>query len=368
MHTYSILVVEDDTVTQHCLQRFLSEMGHEVAAIVSSARECFERMTDAAPDLVLMDILLDGDTDGREAAARITSEYDVPVIFLTSLSAEEVLDGEGPSAACYIQKPIHKSDLAANIQLAVMNHRMEQRLRESEKRYRSLFNNAVAGIYQATPDGRVTDVNHGFARILGYDSPAEAVDCLRDIAMQYHDAPGRWTQLVRRLETEHELVRVRSGVLGRDGDLIWVSEHLRAIPDDKGGIAFIVGVVVDITEAKEAEENLSVTLNLLHQTIDSLPAPLVLTDMEHNIILHNKPFADHFTRNGSLEGCRLADVLPDAILSQCRRAFETFALAPETPATASSPDAASTVIVSPYKGPQGDLIGALFLFRHGNLL
>ncbi|MFW5733969.1 MAG: PAS domain S-box protein [Oceanidesulfovibrio sp.] len=363
MHKYSLVVVEDDAVTRRTLEHFLREMGHDVLAMVSSAEECLELLAELTPELVLMDILLEGAMDGREAALRIASDYDLPVILLTNLSPEETMDGREFIASSYIQKPIHKSELAANIQLAVMNHRMEQRLRESERRYRSLFDNAVAGIYQATPDGRVIDANNSFARILGYDSPAEVVAHLRNIDLQYHDAQGRWPHILQRLQQEHELVSIRSQVLGRDGDLLWVSEHLRAITDANGHIACIVGVVVNITELKNAEDNLSVNVNLLHQTVDSLPDPLVLTDLDANIILYNLPFTKRFSPNGSLEGSRLREVLPAVLHEQCEQALIEFTDSSGAATSISSPNGA-TVSVSPYRDAQGELVGALFLIRN----
>lgn len=367
MHRYSILVVEDDAVTRTTLQHFLTGMEHRITGMVSSAKECFKQLDAAGSeriDLVLMDIMLDGEMDGREAAVRIASEYDLPVIFLTGLSPEDVIGDHDTSAACYIHKPVHKSELAANIQLTVRNHRMEKQLRESEHRYRSLFDNAVAGIYQATPEGRVTDANSSFARILGYDSPTEAVASLRDLGVQYHDEPGRWRRIVQRLELEGELVREQSAVLGRDGDLIWVSEHLRAIPDGQGNIAFIVSVVLDITERKEAEENMRLTTNLLHQTVDSLPVPLVLTDLDSNIILHNQPFESRFSNNGSLESRNLAEVLPEALHAQCVQAFSRFLASSGAALTVEATDDAPAVIISPYKDADEQLIGALILIRN----
>ncbi|WP_167512312.1 PAS domain S-box protein [Oceanidesulfovibrio marinus] len=367
MHRYSILVVEDDAVTRTTLQHFLTSMGHLITGMVSSAEECFEHLEAAGPDrtdLVLMDIMLDGEMDGREAAVRVASEYNLPVIFLTGLSPEDVIGDHDTPAACYIHKPVHKSELAANIQLTVRNHRMEQELRESEHRYRSLFDNAVAGIYQATPEGRVIDANSSFARILGYDSAAEAVESLRDLGVQYYDEAGRWSKIVQRLEREGELVREQSAVLGRDGDLIWVSEHLRAIPDGQGNIACIVAVVLDITERKEAEENMRLTTNLLHQTVDSLPVPLVLTDLDSNIILHNQPFADCYCNNGSLESLNLADVLPKALHAQCAQAFSRFLASSGQALTVEATDDVPAVTVSPYRDAEDQLIGALVIIRN----
>ncbi len=127
----------------------------------------------------------------------------------------------------------------------------ELALRESEERYRELFESNLAGVYRSTGDGRILDCNDSFARILGYESPAEM---LALPATALYDAPEHrdaFMDLVkdRRVLPNHEATLVR-----RDGRTIWVLEN--AVFREGPGGGMVLGTLFDITDRKRAEEDL----------------------------------------------------------------------------------------------------------------
>ncbi|MBI5818185.1 MAG: PAS domain S-box protein [Verrucomicrobia bacterium] len=132
----------------------------------------------------------------------------------------------------------------------------EMALREAEKNYRGLFENAVEGIYQSTPDGRLLSANPAMAAIHGYASPEEFVASVHDAASQLYVDPGRRAELKRLLEEQGKVTHFVSRVRRKDGRLIWVSGNTRAVRDADGRILRYEGTVEDITARKEAEEAL----------------------------------------------------------------------------------------------------------------
>ncbi len=369
MRQYDILIVEDDFVTRRCLVGLLQNLGHAVMAETDTAEESLQIMETLRPDVVLMDVQLAGAMDGVEAATRITREHHVPVIFLTGMPVDRIFeDDEQAIAVSYMLKPVEKSQLAVNIELAVRHHRMEKRLRESEARYRSLFTTAAAGIYKATPAGDLVNANDAFARMLGYEDAATMLQGDARIDVHYYEHEGRFAELVARLAREEELIGSESEVLGRDGDLLWIAEHLRAERDEGGDLAGVFGVAVDITDRKEAEASRSVSLNMLRQLVNSLAHPLALTDLEHELILTNEAFFETFPETVGPDGEErpLPAILPPAwrdAWTQEDAAFQQ----DHAPRVVSLPPAGATpamqVSISPYLDVEQRVIGAVYVFQ-----
>ena len=123
-------------------------------------------------------------------------------------------------------------------------------------RFRSIVQNAVEGIFQSTPDGHYLLVNPALAKMYGYASPEELLAEVRDISrMIYVDASAR--QKFKRLMEEHGEVRgLEYKVRRRDGQLIWISEHARAVRNELGRVIYYEGFVQDISKRKEDEVTL----------------------------------------------------------------------------------------------------------------
>jgi len=132
--------------------------------------------------------------------------------------------------------------------------RAEAARRAAEAKYRSIFEHAVEGIFQTTPDGRYLSANPALARIYGYDSPDELIGRLTDIAGQLYVDPARRTAFRRLLEEEDVVREFESEIYRRDGSTTWIAENARAVRDANGRLRYYEGTVVDISARKHAEE------------------------------------------------------------------------------------------------------------------
>lgn len=126
----------------------------------------------------------------------------------------------------------------------------------AEKKYRSIFENAMEGIFQSTLGGRLITVNPEFARMLGYDSPQEAIDGITDISSQLYAHPDQRRELLDRLNAEGKVPNVRILVLKKDGNELWTELTARLV-HEKEGTPRIEGLVKDISEqlAREAAQH-----------------------------------------------------------------------------------------------------------------
>ncbi|MFO8088713.1 MAG: PAS domain S-box protein [Desulfatiglandaceae bacterium] len=127
-------------------------------------------------------------------------------------------------------------------------------LRESDEKYRRIFENSVVGFFQSTPEGRFIDVNPAFARILHYESPEDFVSSITDIASQYYANPRDREKYRAILMEQGHVESFEFKVRCKDGSEIWVSNSTRAYFDENGEVIRHEGIVVDITKRKHAEE------------------------------------------------------------------------------------------------------------------
>lgn len=125
-------------------------------------------------------------------------------------------------------------------------------LRRAEEKYRSIFENAVEGMFQTSPDGGYLEANPALAAIYGYASPAELMASLSDISAMLYVDPMRRDDFRRLVERDGTLVNFESEVRRRDGSTIWISENARTIRDAAGRVLYYEGTVVDVTARREA--------------------------------------------------------------------------------------------------------------------
>jgi len=122
-----ILVVEDERIVARDLQRRLHRLGYTVCAIAGSGPEAIEQAAQTQPDLVLMDIVLDGPMDGIEAAAQIRARADIPIIYLTAHADDGTLQrAKATEPFGYLLKPFDTRVVQTTIEMALYKHRMEQ--------------------------------------------------------------------------------------------------------------------------------------------------------------------------------------------------------------------------------------------------
>lgn len=118
-----ILIVEDDGDVARKMEGALIRLGFDVVAIVHSGPEAIRRAREEEPDLVMMDIVLQGEMDGIEAAERIRGDADIPIVYLTAHSDGGILQRVGVAEPYgYILKPLRERELHTAIEIAFYKH------------------------------------------------------------------------------------------------------------------------------------------------------------------------------------------------------------------------------------------------------
>jgi len=143
----------------------------------------------------------------------------------------------------------------------------EQEIRSSEQKYHSIFDNAVDGIFQSTPEGRLLNINPSFARMTGYSSPEELIECVKDLGNQLYVNPEDHKQFKRLIEEHGFIEGYEVQQYRKDGSTFWVSINARCVYDDNGVPMYYEGTLEDITKRKLVEESLQQTLDRLRKSL-----------------------------------------------------------------------------------------------------
>jgi PAS domain S-box-containing protein len=169
-----------------------------------------------------------------------------------------------------------------------------QKLGVTEAKYRNIFENAVEGIFQSSPDGRYITANPALARIYGYSSPEEVTANFTDIEHQLYVDPHRRAEFVRLIEEYGSVSEFESQIYRRDGSIVWISEKAYAVRDETGKLLYYEGLIEDITKRKLAEAALQEQLDFLQVLIDTIPAPVFYKNSQGLYIGCNKAFEEAF--------------------------------------------------------------------------
>ena len=130
-----ILVVEDERIVALHLRQKLTSLGYDAPLAVATGRAALRAIAESRPDLVLMDIHLEGDLDGIETTALIPADQHVPVIYLTAYSEDATLKrASATNSHGYLLKPFSERELHAMLQMTLARCRAERALREAEER------------------------------------------------------------------------------------------------------------------------------------------------------------------------------------------------------------------------------------------
>jgi len=258
MSKIRILIVEDDAITARDLERTLCNFGYEVTAVVSNGKQAFKSAQENPTDLVLMDIILDSEQNGIEAARQIRSCLNIPIVYITAYSDEKILkEARVSDPFGFIIKPIDEKELHAAIEIAISKHALQQKLekalRESKERYSMLIENMNEGITMVDENGIIRYVNNHFLEIHGYTLDEIMGHPVTDFLDGSH------------LETFKKQIAIRKKGKRESYELMWISKEGRKIYtivspkpiyDEEGNFKGSIAVITDITERRQIEEEL----------------------------------------------------------------------------------------------------------------
>ncbi|MBO3459552.1 PAS domain S-box protein [Aetokthonos hydrillicola Thurmond2011] len=189
--------------------------------------------------------------------------------------------------AVYLYERLQSSEFYARKELQTAY----QKVGVAEAKYRSIFENAVEGIFQSTPDGRYITANPALASIYGYSSPEEVIE-LADIANQLYVDPSRYAEFVHLIEQDGRVSGFESQIYRRDGSIVWISQKAYAVRDGNNRLLYYEGLIEDITKRKQVETALQEQLNFLQVLTDTIPTPVFYQNPQGIYVGCNQAFEE----------------------------------------------------------------------------
>jgi PAS domain S-box-containing protein len=260
--TNKLLIVDDEEDNLDLLQRIFHR-----SHIILRAKNGFEALALLATEPDVAVIVSDQRMpmmSGTEFLSQVAESYpDTLRIILTAhTDIRDLVEAINQSQVFkYITKPYKVEELVEVVQQATEIHKLLQLrtsklrndLESAEAKYKSIFENAIEGIFQTTIDGRYLIANPMLAKIYGYPSAESLISNVTNIANQIYVNPLRRQEFINVLRTHETVPNFESQVYRRDGTKIWISENVRAVRDPDGTLIGFEGTVQDISQRKRAE-------------------------------------------------------------------------------------------------------------------
>jgi diguanylate cyclase (GGDEF)-like protein/PAS domain S-box-containing protein len=284
-----ILLVEDSRLTAMVVAEFLNKNGYETETAITGEEAVQKISGGFPPDLVLMDIELAGEMDGIDAARRIMKSRDIPVVFLTANTSEEIIDKiKEVKAYGFVLKGIDKAALLSTVEMALKLHEANTHARMFER----LFENSLNELYIFYPKSlKFVAVNRVARKNLGYT--IEELNTMTPLDLKPElDLQSFRELLVPLVSGEQEQVLFKTVHRRKDGSLYPVEINLQLF--DYGGEKLCMALVADLTEIKQLEEEKRRKEELCRLMLQGIPSPAWLVSRERRILAQNKAAASLF--------------------------------------------------------------------------
>jgi len=259
MATGKILVVEDEYIVAESLNDLLESLGYTVVGLVASGEDAIQKAAETHPDIVLMDIMLEGKMDGIEAEDHIRTHENIPVIFLTAYSDDKTLQrAKITEPFGYIVKPFKERELHSTIEISLYKYRVDQKLKENEQWLSTILKNIGDAVITLDTEKNITSMSPVAEVLTGWSS-AEAVKQPAHHLLKTKSNPNTPSKVLEDF--------IAQGLQGEsisclvDQDTLLITKEHSEIPIDVGvapiltedGISGVILSIRDITERKKTE-------------------------------------------------------------------------------------------------------------------
>ncbi len=272
MSNAKIFIVEDEAIVAESLCDQLEKLGYIVTGNAPSGEEALRKIKKELPDLVLMDIMLEGEMDGVEVAQQIREFYGIPVIFLTAYSDPETLGcAKLTEPFGYLIKPYKERELLTTLEITLYKHRMEKRIREHERWLNTLLRSISDGVITVGNDGLITSMSPVAEMLTGLIESEQIKEDLLGILQieesgDYQIIPDLIDQALGG-ETVSCLVDNEPILVNADGKRIVIDFSAAPILNEQDEIIGAVLTMRDISARKKAEIELSEARQIINNTL-----------------------------------------------------------------------------------------------------
>ena len=274
-----ILVVEDELVVAENIQDRLESLGYSVPAVVSTGEEAVQKARELQPDLILMDIKLEGEMDGVEAANQIWQRFNIPVIYLTAYGDDQTLQrAKITEPYGYILKPFEIRELHSNIEMALYKHRIESKLRDKEEWLSTVLESIGDAVIAVDKEEYITFINPIAETLTGWkqkDALGKPLKTVFNIISEKTRNPEE--SLAKAAIQKDAIINLEERnviLITKDEDEKPIDDSAAPIKDHEGNITGCIIVFGDITRRKQIELELEKHRYHLEKLVEKRTAEL----------------------------------------------------------------------------------------------
>jgi PAS domain S-box-containing protein len=255
-----ILVVDDESIVAHDIAECLTHMGCEVVGTALSGPDAIQKAAKLRPDLVMMDIVLQGPMDGVEAATVIRQRHDIPCVFLTAYSDGAVLArAKAAAPAGYMVKPFEEAGLRSTVEIALYKVDLERALRESREWFLTTLMSIADGVIATDAEGVIKFLNPRAEALTGWTSQEAEKNKVEQIFSLTGDSGSEPVRNLLRSAISEGCPQTREKsvtLLCRDGRRVSIADSAAPIRDREGCLVGAVLIFRDDTERRRHEQSL----------------------------------------------------------------------------------------------------------------
>ncbi len=311
MAKHKILIVEDEGIFASDLQNMLNNLGFKNSFVAHSGEKALYKVEKIQPDLVLVDIVLKGEINGIDVAHEIKNRFNIPVIYITAYSDENTLQkAKITEPYGYLLKPFGEKELNIAIEIALYKFKMEKKLIESETKLKTIFEFAPDGIYLNDLKGNFIDGNKSVEKIIGY----KRKELIGKNFIELKILPSEYKQ-----KSQENLMHNAKGeptgpdefiLIRKDGSKVPV--EITTHPVEINNNIIVIGIARDITERKQAEDELRKEKRFTENIIATVPDSLLVIDKNLKIKSANRTFYETFQMEPKkVIGASITNILGD---------------------------------------------------------
>jgi len=306
MDTTNIMIVEDESIVARDIRNMLLGLGYNTTTVTADATEAIRLAEIEKPHLVLMDIMLSGETTGVAAADIFYSQLNIPVVYLTAFADETTLQrAKETKPFGYLLKPFEERELKSTIEIALYKFKMEMKLKERERWLFTILKNVEDGVIAADQEGKISFMNPLAEELTGW-TQAEALNKpLHEVYKITNEGKDKELMLSLKDALKGERFTLPSGIVlvSKTDGRTPVDHRLSPIKDDAGKITGVVLTFTNVTVQKKTEEELRKSLERLRKAMDGTVQAMAFT------IETRDPYTAGHQRRVTKLACALAEKL-----------------------------------------------------------
>jgi len=266
MISSTIAVVEDEIVVAMELEERLRSMGYQVTGICASGQDAILEVNEKLPDLVLMDIRLDGELDGIQTAELIRRRHDIPIVYLTAYADDTTVQrAKQTEPFGYLIKPFSETELRTTIEVALYKHQQEQKAKEASLWFSATIDILGAGVLVTDRDGFIIHMNHVAEALTGWPHEEATGKHLTEVYLLRDPSTGRimGNPVAKPLKVGSVPALFRGVLISRIETEIEIEQTIVPTTDSKSGFFGVVFAFQEISrQAKESQEWFNHAANL----------------------------------------------------------------------------------------------------------